>query len=559
MAAKRRNFSPFLSILVLIVLNIFFYLPSLEYDFVWDDKDLYINAKNIPLNNPWGNLWEHFVPKKDKMFMPITYFFWSFISSIGGVVDGQFVPYPFHLFNLIVHIINSLLVFLLLKKLLNSNLPAVLGALFFSLNPVQIESVVWISEARGLLSALFGFSALLFFVSYKKNVFVHTSITSILIILSILSKPSGIVFSLLIILTDWFLQNKPKAVDLLKRNWFYLVLVVPFVFVSFRGEATKIIEFEIPLTYRPVVWLNAIGFYIQKILVPINLSPGYGITLAFLKKDVIHLYPILIALTVFVLGFFVRFKKQYFYSLLFFVVAFLPVSNLVSFYYQYWSTVADRYVYVSIFGFAFLFAYFVETHFKKFQYALLIIIPIIYFIISRSEIAKWQNEYTLWNDCIEKYPKRIPQVYLGRGMAFEAKNEMMSALDDYSESIELDSNFYFGYYNRGNVLFDLQKYDKAIADFTRTTQINPKFVNAYVNRGLCYLEIGNLDSAIWDFDEALHLDSTQVDVVLYLAEAWEKKDSIEKALQYYRKAVSMGYKSEEIIKRIKFLENQKRF
>lgn len=555
MVFRKSNYVDFLSIFFLILLNIIFYYPSLKYDFVWDDKELYINTKNIPEGNPFGKVPDHFVPKKDKMYIPMTNLFWSLVASLGGQQDGQFVPFSFHLFNLIVHILNSLLVFLLLKKLLGTDFGALFGAIIFSLHPIQIESVVWISEARGILSAFFGFSAILFYLSYKRDEVIKAIATSVLIVLSILSKPSGIVFPFLLLLTAWFTHKDLKLLEIAKKKWYIVLLIIPFVFISFQGETTKVIQFEMPFYFRPLAWLNSIGFYIQKIILPLNLSPGYGITYTYLNKSILNLYPLLITMSVLVLGMLLKTRRYFWFSVLFFIVGYLPVSNLFTFYYQYWSTVADRYIYVSMFGVAFFFGFFLEKNLSKYKYFSFVIIIIILLVISRNEISKWENEFKLWNDCIEKYPERIPQIYLGRGMAFEARGEISAALADYTKSIELDSNFYFGFYNRGNIFFDMKRYEPAILDFTRTIQINPRFVNAYVNRGLCYLEKNDLDMAISDFEKALKLDSSQIDVVLYLAEIWEEKNNIPKALEYYRRAISMGYMDNNVLKRIQLLEN----
>ncbi|MGC8748004.1 MAG: tetratricopeptide repeat protein [Candidatus Kapaibacteriota bacterium] len=554
MISKRALIGILLSAVILIVTNFIFYFPVLKFDFVWDDKPLYINSNNIPSDKPFEKCGEHFVPKKDKMYIPVTYFFWSVVSFFGGNANGTFYPYPFHLFNLIIHILNSIILLFLLRRFLNSNLGALFGAMIYSLHPIQIEAVAWISEARGLLSAFFGFTALLVYLYFERNVVVKNVAVGFLILLSILSKPSGVVFPFLLLLIDWFIKKDTKIFDVFKRNWFFLVLVVPFIFISIRGETTKVVEIDIPYYFRPLLWLNSIGFYLQKTALPINLSPGYGITFHFLKNNIIYFYPLLVTLISLFLGYFLKFKKQYWFAFLFFIVGYLPLSNLVSYYFQYWSTVADRYIYISLFGFSFFFAFLYEKYITKYQYVIVMVLPLFFFIINRNEIVKWENEYTLWDDCIKKYPERIPHVYLGRGMMFEQRGELYSALEDYTKSIVLDSNYYFGYYNRGNIYYDLKKLDNAIIDFTRAIQTNPQYVNTYVNRGLCYLEKKEYDSAISDFLSALRLDSGQVDVVLYLAESFELKNDVTNALQFYRKAMSMGYNAPDLLQRIQLLE-----
>ncbi len=540
MANKKNYLINLFSIIFLASTILLFYFPTLNFDFVWDDKELYINPQNIPIENPFAKIGDHFIPKKDKMYIPITYIFWSLVSYFGGIQNGSYSPYYFHFFNVILHILNSILVFYLLKSLLNSGFGAFIGAIFFALHPIQIEGVAWVSESRGLLSALFGLSAIYYFSSLKNKNLYSIIILCLLLLLSILSKPSGIVFPLLFPLIDWYKNKRQNLLQLLARNWYFLILTLPFIIISFQAETTKVVQYDVPLIFRPFVWLNAIGFYIQKILLPLDLSPGYGLSFSFLKNNLIYFYHILIIIGVIVFGAFLKIKREFFFSLLFFVVAFLPISNLVSFYYQYWSTVSDRYVYFSLVGISFFFGFVAKEHLFKYKYVSSIILICLFYLFSNKEIAKWKDEFSLWNDCINKYPNRISQVYLGRGMELEARGDINAALADYSKSIEIDSNFYFGYYNRGNVFYDLKMYNKAINDYSKTVQLNSKYVNAYVNRGLCFLETKQYDKAINDFQYALKLDSTQADVYAFIAEAFEYKNDIQNAIYFYEKALSFG-------------------
>jgi len=545
--SKFKNLVP-IYISILVVLAFVFYKPVLSYQFVWDDTQLYINPSKIPPDNPFDKVFENFIPQKDKMYIPVTYFFWSLISSVGGVDNGNFNPFPFHLLNLLLHILNSILVFLLFKRLLNDDFWAFVGAFIFSLHPIQIESVAWISEARGLLSTFWGLLALLIYLqNSKKGIKIVACL--VLLSLSILSKPSGIVFPLIIVLLDWFWNNIKNPVDLLKRNVFYLLITLPFIFISFQGEATKTISFEIPILWRPIVWINSLGFYLEKFFIPWNLSPGYGLTFNFLKNNPIYFYSILVGLVAVVLGFVIK-RREYWFGLLLLSLGYLPVSNLVTFYYQYWSTVADRYVYFSVIGLAFLISYLASLYLKKYRAYYLIGLGVIFFLVSQKEISKWQDEFSLWQDCIEKYPERIPHPYLGRGMIFESQGNLYSALNDYSKAVNIDSSYYFGYYNRGNINLDLRRYSEAIKDFTRAIQLNPNYVNSYVNRGLCYLELGEYRNSIEDFTKALALDSLQADVWYSLGDAYFSNKDYSRALSCYLKAKDLGLTEKDLLEKI---------
>ncbi len=515
---------------IIIALALFvLYFPSLKYQFVWDDKEIYINEVNLPRTETISAIPNYFVPKKDKMYIPITYTFWNIIFNIESTDDRVYNPYSFHFFNLVLHIINSILIFLVLLRLLGSRRFAFFGAMVFALHPIQVESVAWISEARGLLAGTFGFSAMLLYLKNKIGPF-RNYLIPLLLLCSMLSKPSGIVFPLILIALDGYLNGFTPFKKLLQRNIFILILVIPFILLAMYGESSRTIEFSAPMWIRPLLWLNAIGFYLFKIFIPINFSACYGLTYSYLVANVFNFFAILIFVGVLFVMVLLK-KKEFWFAMIIFVLGFLPVSNLLTYYYQYWSTVSDRYVYFSMFAIAFGLSFIVKEYFSKYFYYIFGIVGIILFFFSKIELPKWENERTLWSDCIEKYPNRIPHPYLGQGLIFQNDGNYPRALDYYNKAIELDSNYYFGYYNRGNLYYDLKQFTKAIEDYSRVLKINTKYLNAYVNRGLCLMNLGQYEEAIIDFTKAIELDSKQFDVYYERANCFIEIGMKEKAVE----------------------------
>ncbi len=526
----KRNLLVDVIILALVVFVLYF--PSLRYQFVWDDKELYINESNLPQKETLSKIPDYFIPKKDKMYIPMTYTFWNIIGNLGGIQNGGYDSQPFHLFNLFLHIVNSILVFLILLQFFNERKFALLGAIVFALHPIQVESVAWVSEARGLLAGMFGFGAMLVYLKSKTGLS-RNYLVYLLLLCSMLSKPSGIVFPLILITTDAYLNGFVPFKEFLKRNVFILLLVVPFIFIAMEGETSRTIEFSSPLWVRPLLWFNAIGFYLLKMFIPINFSACYGLTYSYLIKNVSNFYPILVFVAILFVGIILK-KRWFWFTTTVFILGFLPVSNLVTYYYQYWSTVSDRYVYFSMFAFALCISFVIKEYFSKYFYYVFGVLGILLFLFSRFELPKWESETALWNDCIEKYPNRVPHPYLGRGSIFQANGNYSQALADYNTAVDLDSNYYFGYYNRGNLYYDLKQFGKAIENYSKVLTINPKYVNAYVNRGLCLMNMRRFEDAITDFNKALELDSKQFDVYYERANCYIELGQRDKAINDLR-------------------------
>ncbi|MGQ9819838.1 MAG: tetratricopeptide repeat protein [Candidatus Kapaibacteriales bacterium] len=540
-------------IIGLFSIVLFSYYRVAYFDFVWDDNILYINRERLIHK---FNLVEIFTPQKDRMYMPLTYVLWKLVGEFGKSNAMDYQSAYFHLFNLMLHLANSILAFFIIKKFLKDELLSFMGAIIFALHPIQVESVAWISEARGLLSASFGFIAILVnFYYLRENTKKYFPVILLFLILSILSKPSGIVFPLVLVVTNIMNSKTMSLLEIFKKNWIYFILLVPFAFIASLGESTKMIEFEAPIWLRPILFINSIGFYVYKIFLPFGFSPGYGLSPKFLLSHPQYLLFSIIGVLIIVAFIFLK-DKIIRFSILVFVIGFLPVSNLITFYYQYWSTVADRYVYISVLGVGIFFPRLINQFLRLWKVPIIVLLGLLFAVLTEQEIKKWQNEFTLWTDCIEKYPDRTPHPYLGRGLAYQEKGKFNEALNDFTKCIELDSTYLFAYYNRGNVYLDLKRYDLALQDFTKAVQINSKYTNALVNRGITLMELSRFDEALNDFSLALSSDSNQVDALYYRGFCYLKLLKLDSALHDFERYYYFNPNDNEISKILQQLKRK---
>ncbi len=130
--------------------------PSVNYDFVnWDDP-AYI--QHNPLITSWSlaNLKGIATEVVTRNYAPLTIFALLLDHTIWGMD-----PFGYHATNVVLHLANGILVFLLLRRLTNSPFIAWFTAALFLVHPVQIESVAWISSRKGLLCSLLMLSAML--------------------------------------------------------------------------------------------------------------------------------------------------------------------------------------------------------------------------------------------------------------------------------------------------------------------------------------------------------------------------------------------------------------
>lgn len=572
----------------LILLPLAIYWQTSNFSFVWDDQPLYINAKHFPAEGRTNNLDKFWSPNGKDMYAPVTYTFWAFAASLGDSTSDKSVinPKPFHVLNILVHIINCLLVFIILFKLLKNHWFAWFGALLFAIHPVQAEAVAWVSELRGLLSAMFGFIAIARFISFRQgpipvptqsakkdsknkpdkkkattsqkvkpvNPFFAYSIIIIALVLSMLSKPSGIVFPLIIIVLDAF-QFRTKGNKLLLFGLALLILIVPFAWLTKSGESVFAVNLEVPVLQRFIIYADSIIFYLYKALLPFSSSACYGRTPQYvLGSSFAWISPLLLAGILVALYFLNRKFKGFVVPFLIFILAILPVSGLLSFNFQYWSSVADRYMYVSLFAFAWIFAESLRYFKKEKQYWLFSIAVILIFsYFTLMQLPAWKSEISLWSNAIENSPESSGHPYNARGNIYLEAKQYLEALDDLNKAAELTPGESSVFYNRGNVYLDLEKYEPAIADFSKAISLRKNNPDYYVNRALCFDAIQKLPEAINDMTTAIKIDPMQSALYsergVYLA----KSGDLMSAEKDFRKALELNPKDSEASDNLKML------
>ncbi len=190
---------------VLIVLGMITFLPSVGFDFVnWDDP-AYIAENELIRSWSFSNLKGIATEVVTRNYAPITIFSFLLDYTFWGMDPGGY-----HATNIILHLMNAVLVFFLLRRLTGSTFVGWLTAALFMLHPVQIESVVWISSRKGLLCSLFMLSALL--VRMKPDPQDRDDLWYLIFLsLALFSKAHAIILAPMVLLYDLLIRRQTLA------------------------------------------------------------------------------------------------------------------------------------------------------------------------------------------------------------------------------------------------------------------------------------------------------------------------------------------------------------
>jgi hypothetical protein len=335
----------------------------------------------------------------------------------------------YHLENVVLHLFNALLFYLLLRRLLLSEWYAAAAAWIFLFHPVQVESVAWVSQRKNLLAMFFFLLALLGYQSYvnnscKKTRFYLLSLLSITV--SMLSKSVAVIFPAVLILYDLaYLRKKHRYIALNVKDKLPYILIAAAVVVmtmisqtDSMGGGRREYPGGSPLSafYTMVPVLLS---YIKDCFWPFELSPFYMVTIRQ-SPDVVFVLSMIALAVVFALGIFLSFKSRpiLFWFGLFFV-ALLPVLQFVPII----TLKNDRYLYFSILGFSVLMVnavemllQFITPKWKKKVLCVILLLLLALPALAFKQTLNWKNDVTIWSLAINENPEnRLAWLQLAKG------------------------------------------------------------------------------------------------------------------------------------------------
>ena len=410
----------------------------LTCDFTWWDDPHTIHGNGlmqVVQLNTFTHYWTH---ADFDIYIPLTYTLWALVAAVAHVApnsDGITLNSQlFHALNLITHLAASLCVFALLRRLAKNDLAAMIGALFWAIHPLQVESVGWISGYKDVLSGTLVIACLERFVAWREGFvagregfvagregFVagrdrpsHQQFIAWMtcLLLALLAKPSAITTPLLLLVIDRLILRTPWRPAL--RAFVIAGLVaLPFVIAAklIQPASTTVS----PLWARPLIAGDSLAFYLLKIALPINLCIDYGRSpVAIIGSGAIYytwLLPAAIG-TAIAAWHRRRARRSAVTDSLpaaaawIFVLAPLHVLGLTRFDFQHFSTVTDHYVYVAMLGPALLLAALIRVA-PRWATALAGAGVIVLGVLSFQLTAVWSDDAALMNHAIAVNPASV--------------------------------------------------------------------------------------------------------------------------------------------------------
>jgi tetratricopeptide (TPR) repeat protein len=504
----------FLSILILIVLTVPLYYSSLFFDFVgWDDP-YYVTNNPLIQSLAWPNIKRIFTSFIMGNYQPLTVFTLALDFKRGGLN-----PFVFHQTNVLLHTINVILVFILINRLFKNVANGFWVALLFTIHPLRVESVAWVTERKDVLFLLFYLLALICYVGGLESPYKNKKRTLLFFILSLLSKPTAVSFPAVLVLID-YLKGKDLG-DSIKRKIPLFILSASFCLLAIRASLqlndyaddnpTPNIFSTLDSFY---LGCQAILLYWQKWLWPSGLSSYYPFPPKINKLLPFYYYvsPVVVSILIWLASRLFENKRLFIFGMSFFGVTiffnlpFFGVGHAI---------IADRFSYLPFIGLNILLVEAVQNFFKLMKQ------NFISSVLSKSFIGftivmlmaqtffyclTWRNSESLWTNAIHLNPEHsLP--YYNRAEYYVSTRQWDKAIKDYDKILNLRPNEFVTYNNRGNMHLLKGEDKEALRDYNTSLSLNPEFLKSHLNRAELYRVNGQYAAALNDIEFVLQKDS----------------------------------------------------
>ncbi|MBI3607391.1 MAG: tetratricopeptide repeat protein [Nitrospirae bacterium] len=454
-----------------------------------------------------------------------TYFSnWHPLTWLSYMLDYRLFgdnPRGYHVVNVGLHAANTVLLFVVLRRMTGVLWPSVFVAALFGIHPMHVESVVWVAERKDVLSTLFWLLAMGAYARYAER---PRAASYVLVLacfaLGLMAKPMVVTLPFVFLLLDyWPLQRfavaagrrimlPPAALIVEKMPFFALVAassVITYV-AQVSGGAVASLE-KFPLSIRLMNAAVSYLEYIHKMVWPFALSlryphPGHALPLWQALGAAVLLVLISIGVC--------RQMRQRPYLVVgwfWYVGTLVPVIGLVQVGEQ---AMADRYTYLPFIGLFIILAWGVWEILNRWQFLRPVLTALAAVLLAVLMVTTWfQVRY--WRDSVTLYEHSLAVTSGDFLLHYNLANELRergdldAAVGHYAASIRANPTFAEAYTNAGPILAGQGRVDEAIACYAAALKLKPDLAEAHNNLGILLAQAGRTDEAIDEFSAAVRI------------------------------------------------------
>lgn len=553
---------------VLVLLGFAVYMEALGAPFVYDDRGY------IVFNDAIRSL-ENFAHFSGTRYI-------GFLSFALNYYIGGYTPFDYHLVNIIIHIINSILVFYLIvftfrtpalkaADAVEGQALAAVSAFIFLTHPVETQAVTYITQRFTSLAVLFYLLSIVLYIKSRlergrtggRGGWPLYAMSLVFAVLAMKTKEISFTLPFVIFLYDFiFFRGSDTRTDWLSRVPFLLTLAI--IPISLFGENSDPISENLrrlqlqeagTLSREVYVYtqFSVIVTYIRLFFFPAWQKIDYDYPLSMSLFEPASFFSFLFLVALFAGSAFLLKKsleKSNVWGILFsFGIAwFFICLSIESFAVPIQDVIFEHRAYLPSIGFIVSFvcgAFFLKNRFapslpsaRAALVIILIVVPVLSALTyKRNQV--WKDELTLVNDAIGERSGKARLYYI-RAMIYIDREKFSEALEDAEKALKLKPESTEMHNLRGFVTSAMGRYAESLKDFTMSIRYDPGYHTAYYNRGRSYMLLDEYDKSITDFSRAIELRKNYIEAYNNRGVVYTKKGETEKAVSDFKKSCGMG-------------------
>jgi tetratricopeptide (TPR) repeat protein len=472
-----------------------------------------------------------------------------------------------HLTSVLLHALNSILLFGALFSMTRARGPSAIVAMLFAVHPLNVESVAWIAERKNVLSTTFWILSMWAYASYARRgslgLYLWTALT---LALGLLSKPMLVTAPLTFLLLDYWPLDRIRRRNLKaaervpsfsqQRIGFLIAEKLPLLMIcvassiaTLHAQSRGITSAEVlPLLHRLFNAAVAYVQYLARIVWPADLAMHYPHPYmpemggepheAWQIAGAAILLVVVSALTAAAVR-----RRYLLVGWLWFLGTLVPTIGLVQVGNQ---ALADRYAYVPAIGLFLAVTWAGSEWIARLRvshpdssHALLAALGAgiaALALVSWNQVAYWRDSVSLFEHTLAIIPKN-PKIRFNLANEYRSRGDMDAAIRNYRIALETDSDSVGTFINLGNALRTKGDLDAAIDAYQSALEREPRNANAHNSLGATLRAKGDVDDAILRYRYAIAIDPDFYLAHYNLANALQSQDQSEEAVFHYFEAL----------------------
>jgi len=500
---------------------------------------------------------------------------WHPLTWMSHALDVQLYglnPWGHHLTSVLLHAINAVLLFLVLRRLTGADWPSLFVAALFGAHPLRAESVAWVAERKDVLSGLFWMLAMWTYIRYVEETRKPSgmprrfmALTLTLTALGLTAKSMLVTLPFVFLLLDawplgrlnWAASGRERlrqAARLTAEKLPFFALSAAssmLAFIAQKNSGAVMPMDALPLDARLTNVIVSYASYLAKLFWPSNLAIPYPLEANLSANQVITSALALALLTAGAVA--VRRRAPaVLMGWLWFLGTMVPVIGLVQVGSQ---SMADRYTYIPGIGILIAVAWGVRSLVDGCPRGTWlaatagVCATAASLVTTHRQVGYWQNTETLCLHSISVTRNNSSAMTILANYYID-RERWDDALESSRRAVEIAPWYGEALTSYGKCLAHADRIEEAISKFLEALRLDPKNTAAEDNLGVCMARRGRFEDAVVHFEKALRMDPSDASAHFNLARAREEQGRWEEATGHYREVLKLQPGNASVIARL---------